>query len=267
MSKWSYSKRLNFLLSSTVFLLLPLSQSSAAPPALNLNKPVPAQIQKTKPTLAKFRAKIVSTEITVRQERSPTGNTWQWSATIANTGTMPINKSSILVKGTQVLGGSNNSCDAGGAELPANLLPGKTMTVTATFPYMLSTQLKLELVNRSRINATLLGSKNRQIVRPTAEFQAFTFSRDKKTWNAIVKNTSPYPVSFDFNVVGIHGATSHGLANRKTKLLQPDQIVRYSGKYHYYQPGDTLDAKIGYEYHPCNSQGVMASIERFTYTY
>ncbi len=195
------------------------------------------------------------------------GGDWQWRITIANTGTVPVDKNSIYIKASQIYGGDENECNAGQANPAINIMPGKKVQLTSKFNYIYTEKLRFDIMARSQLGSTPLESRVIRFNKPTAKIEVFTFTRDQKKWTAVVKNTSTYPISFNFDVMASRGGSSAKLFDRATKKLKPNEKQTLSGRHSLFEPGETLEARIGYVFNNCSGAPDIASVDSFAYTY
>lgn len=223
------------------------------------------KIKKIQP--AKFSVKIANVSFSTTRRR---GIVFRWRATIMNAGTAVIRKKSLTVKATQLNPYNGAACDAGTGRLPSDILPGKSVRVTGSFNYGMTHKLQLDvLATGSSLPGPPIATRVFAGPQFTADFKAFTFVRNKKQWTAIVRNTSMFPLQFNFSVAGeTPDNRTYGLALTNTKLLAPNATQTFSGTFREFVPGSKLSGKIMFMAKDCASgNDAQILVHVFSYTY
>jgi len=217
----------------------------AAQPYKPVMKTIPAKVQ-----VAKFGLKITDVTYTTTERR---GLTFRWTATVKNTGNMPIKKDAFVIKGTQFYRQDGDACDAGTGRFAADLLPGRTARVSGSFDYKLSRKLKLDIVAANGVPGKPAATRTVAGPRLKADFTEFSLDPANRRWTATVRNKSAFAVRFNLHVHGEEpNHTTHGLGDQSTGLLAPGATQSFTGPLGFYKSGWEVTGAIHFKGQYCN---------------
>ena len=221
-----------------------------------------------KPAQSKHPVKIISlkTGTTTKVTRKSAGP-WYWTAVVANTGSVTIKKGKLKFEATAI-NPSGKKYVVSSVILNRNIATGSKATISGRWSNCKARKLRLKITSLPIAGRSALATQTTSVQQISAQIKYFTFSRDKKTWTAIIKNTSRVPLSFHTSGVGTRGETSECFTMQETRVIPPGKTITLTGRYLLWQPGTAIEYMVENKCRYCLSCGeALVTLDTFKYTY